>query len=51
MTLISETEQKEDAMPFLGIGSKPRSMAGQILELSIHQQSVQEPIHVLFNLK
>jgi hypothetical protein len=51
MKLISEAEQKEDFMPFAGGRSKPRPLAGPILELNIHQQSVQKSIQVSFNLK
>jgi len=51
MNLISEAEQKEDFMPFAGVGSKPRPLAGPILELNIHQQSVQKSIQVSFHLK
>jgi alpha-glucosidase (family GH31 glycosyl hydrolase) len=51
LKLISKTEQKEDAMPFAGAGSKPRANAGSILELNIHQQNIQESIRVSFNIK
>jgi len=51
MKLISEAEQKEEFMPFAGVGSKPRPLAGPILELIIHQQSVQKSIQVSFHLK
>jgi hypothetical protein len=51
MTIITETELKEDAMPFKGAGSKPRSLAGPILELIIHQKNVRESIRLSFDLK
>jgi hypothetical protein len=51
MKLISETEQKEDSMPFTGAGCRPRPMAGPVMELNVDQQNIQEIIRVSFNLK
>ena len=42
--LISETEHQESVMPFIGAGSKPRTSAGPILEIIIHQKDVLEPV-------
>ena len=44
ITLITQTELREAAMPFTGTGSRPRSMAGPILELTVHQKDVREPV-------
>ena len=49
--LISQTEQQETVLPFVGAGSKPRTSAGPILELLVHQQDVREPIFILCKLK
>jgi hypothetical protein len=51
ITIITETELKEDAMPFKGNGSKTRSLAGPVLELSIHQNNIRESIRISFTLK
>lgn len=50
-TLITEAESQEEAVPFKGIGSRPRSLAGPILELSVSQKNVREAVHVSFKLK
>jgi alpha-glucosidase (family GH31 glycosyl hydrolase) len=51
MKIITEAELQEDAMPFKGAGSKPRSLAGPVLELTIHQKNVRESIRVSFDVK
>jgi hypothetical protein len=48
--LITETELQEDAMPFTGAGGKPRSLAGPILEMTLHQGNTREEVHVSFQL-
>ena len=49
--LITKSELQEETMPFKGFGSKPRPMAGPILELTIHQQDVLKSIQISFILK
>jgi hypothetical protein len=49
--LITEAEVKEDTMPFIGAGSKPRFMAGPILEMTLHQRNTREQVQVSFQLK
>jgi hypothetical protein len=49
--LITQSELQEETMPFKGAGSRPRPMAGPILELSIHQQDVLKPLQISFTLK
>jgi alpha-D-xyloside xylohydrolase len=49
--LISQTELRETEMPFIGTGSKPRTSAGPILELMIHQKDVLESVLISFKLK
>jgi hypothetical protein len=51
ITLVSQTELQEAVMPFIGMGSKPRTSAGPILELIIHQIDVLEPILISCKLK
>ncbi len=51
LKLITETELREEVMPFLGSGRKPRPKAGPVLELTIHQKDVRESIRVSFNVK
>ena len=49
--LIVQTEMQEKTMPFEGSGSRPRPMAGPILEVSIHNQDVLIPIRISCKLK
>jgi hypothetical protein len=49
--LITQAELQEDAMPFTGVGTKPRPMTGPILEMKLHQQNTREPVQVSFQLK
>ena len=51
IALITQTDQWEEAMPFSGPGSGPRSGAGPILEFTIHQQDIREPIQISCRLK
>jgi hypothetical protein len=46
IVLISQPESREDAMPFAGAGSKPRPMAGSILELKVHQKDLGEVVRI-----
>jgi hypothetical protein len=49
--LITQPELQGETMPFKGAGSKPRPMAGPILELTIHQQDVLKPVQISFTLQ
>ncbi|RPI03643.1 MAG: DUF5110 domain-containing protein [Ignavibacteriae bacterium] len=49
--LITQKEPRDDAMPFSGSGSKPRSLSGPILELTVHQQDVYKPLRISFTLR
>jgi hypothetical protein len=51
ITLITQAELQETAMPFTGAGSRPRPMTGSILELTIHQKGVREPVQISCKLK
>ena len=51
ITLITQTELQETAMPLSGPASRPRPLAGPILELIIHQQDVREPVFISCKLK
>jgi hypothetical protein len=49
--LITQSENRNETMPFKGAGSRPRPMAGPILELNIHQQDVMKSFRISFTLK
>jgi alpha-glucosidase (family GH31 glycosyl hydrolase) len=51
ITVITQTELREETMPLRGAGSKPRPSAGQVLELTIHQKDVREPVVMTCTLK
>ena len=51
VAFITQPELQEDAMPFKGAGSRPRSMAGPILELTLHHQNVLESLQISCELK
>jgi hypothetical protein len=48
---ISQFEILEETMPFNGAGSRPRSMAGPILELTLHQQDGLKPVRISCTLQ
>jgi hypothetical protein len=43
---ITQSEIQGETMPFNGAGSKPRPMAGPILEMTVHQRDVLKPIRI-----
>lgn len=43
---ITQSEIQGETMPFLGAGSRPRPMAGPILEMTVHQRDVLKPIRI-----
>jgi hypothetical protein len=49
--LITESEPQAEAMPFKGAGSRSRPFAGPILELTVHQQDVLQPVKISFTVK
>ena len=51
VALITQPELQEDALPFKGAGSRPRSMAGPILELTLHHLNVLESLQISCELK
>jgi alpha-glucosidase (family GH31 glycosyl hydrolase) len=51
IALITQPELREEAMPFAGVGSKPRTMAGQILEVKVHQKDVGEVVRISCRIK
>jgi hypothetical protein len=51
VALLTQTEEREEAMPFSGPGSRPRVIAGPILELILHQQEVRDSVQISCTLK
>jgi hypothetical protein len=49
--LITQTEPQEVTMPFIGIGSKPRALAGPILQLIVHQRDLRKTLEVSASLE